>query len=139
VSRIFWDSNIFIYLFELHPIWGAPIQGMRQRMLNRKDELVTSWVTVSEVQVQPYKLGRTDLCQLYKESIVRSARLLPFAEQAADAFVSIRALGVSSTDAIQLACASAAGTDLFVTNDKKLHGLKIPNINFITSVDRVPF
>ena len=108
-------------------------------MLNRGDELVTSWLTVSEVQVHPYKVGRLDLCQLYRESIARSCRLLPFGEQAANSFVQIRTLGISSADAIQLACASAVGTDLFITNDRKLHGLNIPNINFITSVDRVPF
>lgn len=100
---------------------------------------MTSWLTISEIQVQPYKLGRFDLCRLYKDSIVRSSLLLSFGEQEGDTFTSIRAMGITSTDSIQLACASAAGIDLFVTNDKRLHGLKVPNISFITSVDRIPF
>ena len=139
MSRIFWDTNIYIYLFELHPELSKPIQGMRQRMLERGDQLMTSWLTIAEVQIQPHKMGRLDLCERYKDSIQRSSLLLPFGEQEADAFRTIRSMGITSADTLQLACASAAETDLFITNDKRLHNLRIPNINFITSVDRIPF
>jgi predicted nucleic acid-binding protein len=44
-------------------------------------------------------------------------------------------LKVSSADAIHLACAANAGTDLFLTNDKKLVGKVIPGIQFIVGLD----
>jgi len=41
--------------------------------------------------------------------------------------------------AIQLACASVAGTDLFVTNDNRLSGLVVSGVTFVTGIDRVPY
>lgn len=140
MSRIFWDTNVFIYLFEGETDISMQVRDMRQRMLSRKDELLTSWMTVSEIQVQPKREGSDKLCEQYKTAITGTAEVLSFDEHAANAYVQIRAsTNVRGADAIQLACASAAGAELFVTNDKKLHGLRVPNIDFITPIDRVPF
>jgi predicted nucleic acid-binding protein len=38
-------------------------------------------------------------------------------------------------DAIHLACAAQAGTDLFLTNDKRLVGKFVPGIQFIAGLD----
>jgi predicted nucleic acid-binding protein len=60
-------------------------------------------------------------------------RALPYSEWNC---VCIRAtIGVSSADAIHLACAAAANTDLFLTNDKNLVGKVIPGIQFIASLE----
>ncbi len=139
MSRIFWDTNVFIYLLEGNTTFSKHVVAMRERMLSRNDELLTSWMTVAEIQVQPRKEA-PELCARYKDVITNVATILPFDERASDAYVHIRASSnVRGADAIQLACASAVGANLFVTNDKKLHGLNIPNIDFITPVDRIPF
>ena len=39
-------------------------------------------------------------------------------------------------DAIQLACAAAGGTDLFITNDDRLSRKNVPGIAFIQSLQR---
>jgi hypothetical protein len=39
-------------------------------------------------------------------------------------------------DAIQLACAAAAGVDLFITNDDRLSRKHVPEVKFITSLER---
>jgi predicted nucleic acid-binding protein len=44
-------------------------------------------------------------------------------------------LGVAPADAIHLACAAQAKTDLFLTNDKRLVGKIIPGIQFIATLD----
>ena len=44
-------------------------------------------------------------------------------------------LGVAPANAIHLACAAQAGTDLFLTNDKRLVGKIVPGIQFIASLD----
>jgi hypothetical protein len=44
-------------------------------------------------------------------------------------------LGTSPADAIHLASAAQAGTDLFLTNDKSLVGKIVPGIQFIAMLD----
>jgi predicted nucleic acid-binding protein len=44
-------------------------------------------------------------------------------------------MGLPPADAIHLASAAQAGTDLFLTNDKRLIGKVIPGIHFIASID----
>jgi predicted nucleic acid-binding protein len=41
-------------------------------------------------------------------------------------------------DAIQLACAAAAGIDLFITNDDRLSKFHVQGIHFITGLDQAP-
>ncbi len=51
------------------------------------------------------------------------------------ATLGIRAtLGVSPADAMHLAAAAQAGTDLFLTNDNRLVGKFVPGIQFIASL-----
>jgi predicted nucleic acid-binding protein len=65
--------------------------------------------------------------------------VLPFIEQAAEAFARIRIGGkVKPPDAIQLATAATAGCDLFLTNDDRLQGLTVPGIHFVTSFEKAP-
>ena len=46
---------------------------------------------------------------------------------------------IRPADAIQLACASVAATDLFVTNDNRLSGLVVSGVTFVTGIERVPY
>ena len=39
-------------------------------------------------------------------------------------------------DAIQLACAAAAAIDLFITNDDRLSRKHVPEVKFVTSLER---
>lgn len=41
---------------------------------------------------------------------------------------------IHPTDAIQLACASVAGVDMFITNDHRLSRHVVPGIHFIQSL-----
>jgi hypothetical protein len=60
LSRIFWDTNIFIYLLEGA---GEPSQlarGLLDRMVERRDELLTSTLTPGEVLVRPIEARQPD-------------------------------------------------------------------------------
>jgi predicted nucleic acid-binding protein len=139
VSRIFWDTNLFIYLFEDHGKHSERTAILRQRMVERGDQLFTTVMTAGEVLVKPLHVGQHALAGQYQDAIQLSAVLLPFDLKAARLYAEIRAgQKISPPDAIQLACASIAGMDLFVTNDHRLQSLRIPNIHFITSVERAP-
>ncbi len=134
MSRIFWDTNPYIYLFEGHPVYQPEVVSLRNKMLRRGDELLTTWLTVGEIQVRSSRRRAVDVAR-YRDAIVKSARLLSFDEEASERYRDVReTTSVRGPDALQLACAAAAGVEIFVTNDTKLHGLKVQGIHFITSI-----
>lgn len=141
MSRIFLDTNFFIYLIE-----GSGANGSRARYLlrafsARKDEILTSVMTLGELLVQPMRLGDRQMVQTYRRILHSPGiSLLPFLEDAAETFARIRLdKGIRPPDAIQLATASAAGCDLFLTNDERLVKAFVPGIHFITSFEKAPF
>ena len=140
MSRIFWDTNLFVYLFEDYGRFSKSVSELRNRMLVRGDQLVTSTITIGEILVKPSEKGDKDLCRKYEDAIVRSALLLTFDLKAARSYSQIRGADryLRAPDAVQLACAASAGIDLFVTNDHRLDGKTVPGIQFIVSLDRVP-
>jgi len=44
MARVFWDTNLFIYLFEHNAEWSTRVIEFRQRMVARGDELLTSYL-----------------------------------------------------------------------------------------------
>jgi len=139
MSRIFWDTNLFIYLFEGSAVFGGQVASLRKKMLRRGDQLVTSTLTLGEVLVKPMKEGDTRLSKEYAEVLPAVAVLLPFDEKAATVYAQLRGdSGLRAPDAIQLACAASFGVDLFVTNDARLHNRQVPGIQFIVPLERVP-
>ena len=139
MSRIFWDSNLFIYLFENNPSFSQAVDDLWTNMLRRRDQLLTSTLTVGEVLVKPTAMGDDPLCRRYEKILQDTATIIPFDLKAARRYSDIRAnTSIKGPDAIQLACASEAGVDLFVTNDHRLHGRQVDGIQFIVALDQVP-
>ncbi len=139
MSRIFWDTNIFIYLFEDYGKFSQKAAELREKMLRRGDQLLTSTLTLGEVLVKPMQADDQELCQKYETSISNTAIVLPFDLQAARLYASLRTdKTLRAPDVVQLSCASVGGADLFVTNDNRLHGKDVPGIQFIVPLDRVP-
>ena len=141
MTRVFWDTNVFIYLFEQNAEWSPRVVELRQRMIVRGDQLLTSYLTVGEVISKPQQLGNAMLEKSYLNFFESDAiRMVAFDINAAKHYGDIRSRErIRPADAIQLACASAAQTDLFVTNDHRLSGLLIPGVTFITGIDRIPY
>jgi predicted nucleic acid-binding protein len=139
VSRVFWDTNLFIYLFEDRGERADRVAALRSRMLERGDDLLTSTLSIGEILVRPTTAGRTDLARQYEQRIAEVATIVSFDVDAARAYAGVRArTGVKGPDAIQLACAAAARAHLFITNDERLAGRGVPGIDFIVSLERVP-
>lgn len=141
MSRVFWDTNLFIYLLEDYGPHSEGVAELLAKMEVRGDELLTSAITLGEVLVQPCSRGDVSRCQEYEEAIKATARILPFDAAASLNYARIRSQPrkIAPPDAIQLACAATAGVDLFLTNDVRLQGLHVEGIQFITAVDRAPF
>jgi uncharacterized protein len=138
VSRIYWDSMLFIYWLEENPQFGKRVDTIWSRMRVRNDQLITAALTFGEVLAGAYRRGANPerVLKLRTELETAVSEVLPFTAEGADLFGRIRgALNVSSADAMHLTCAARAGTDLFLTNDKNLVGRVIPGIQFIAGLD----
>lgn len=137
MSAIFWDTNLFIYLFEKEPNYFEKVRGLRSKMINNNDVLVTSTLTLGEILVRPLREKRDDLVKTYHQFFLsRAITLISLDEVVAEQFARLRVIfpDVKKPDVIQLACASAFGVDEFYTNDNRLNQLKIDNIGKIKSI-----
>ena len=140
MSRIFWDSNLFIYLFEDYPAFSQQVEDLRRKMLDRGDQLLTSTLTLGEILAKPASMGDSSLCSEYERILSATAIILPFDLRAGRRYSAIRSTAsIKAPDAIQLACAGEAGVDLFVTNDRRLQGKRVEGIQFIVALEQVPF
>lgn len=139
MSKVFFDTNLFIYMFEGLEPYRSRMLEIRRRMLERGDRIVTSAMTLGEVLVKPTKLGQTALIEQYDHAIRSTAQVISFDPSVAWRYASLRATHtLRSTDAIQLACAAHVGVDLFITNDAQMHKLNVPGIGFIAPLEKVP-
>ncbi|HZQ97038.1 MAG TPA: type II toxin-antitoxin system VapC family toxin [Candidatus Sulfotelmatobacter sp.] len=139
MSRIFWDTNLFIYLFEDYGRFSKAVVRLRSNMLERGDQLLTSTLTLGEILVKPAERRDTARCAHYERAIRSAAILIPFDVEAARKYADLRTdRAIKAPDAIQLACAAAAGTDLFITNDERLRGKHVTGIQFIVQLERAP-
>jgi len=140
MSRIFLDTNFFIYLIEGTGPRAARSQYLLRAFSARKDEILTSVMSLGEILVMPLRKGDFALAQQYRRIFHgRGITLLPFLESSAEAFARIRMDSkIKPPDAIHLATAGTAGCDLFLTNDERLTGASVPGIHFITSFDKAP-
>lgn len=139
MSRIFWDTNLFIYLFEGSGSHSERARDLRRAMLERSDQLLTSTLTLGEVLVKPLERGDDELARKYEGAITATSLMLPFDARAAKIYAGLRCdRSLRAPDAIQLACAAAARVDLFITNDSRLHSKRVEGIQFIVPFDRAP-
>jgi predicted nucleic acid-binding protein len=138
MSRIFFDTNLFIYLLEDTGERGAIVSDMVQRLSERRDELLTSTLTLAEVLVKPLSAGDEAWAARYERLLsTPGVSLLPFDRSCARIFARLRQdKTMKAPDAIQLSCAANAECDLFVTNDDRLSRKIVPGIQFITSFER---
>ena len=121
--RVFWDTNLFIYFIERHPLYYPQVLSLYQLCRSRGDQMLTSALTLGEVLAHPFRTGHGHLVREYKTLLLDSGAfsLVSFAERCAESYARIRAeFRFSQPDALQVACAIDAGARLFVTNDQKL-------------------
>ena len=139
MSRIFWDTNLFIYLLERNDEFSPMTRELRTKMLTRGDQLLTSTITLGEILIKPTQAGDAERCRRYERAISSAATVVAFDIKAARHYASIKtSRAIKAPDAVQLACAASAGVDLFITNDDRLQGKVVAGIQFIVPLNRVP-
>lgn len=137
MSRIYWDSMLFVYWLEDHPQFAKRVGEIHARMKQRGDELITSAFTFGEVLAGVYRAGAVRAADESRRLLQRViSDVVPFNLDVSEHYARIRGTqGVPPADAIHLACAAQSKTDLFLTNDKRLVGKIVPGIQFIATLD----
>jgi len=94
-----------------------------------------------EALTKPRETDNSVLERSYLNFFVHGpVELIPFEAEAAKRYADIRSRErIRPADAVQLACAGAAGSDLFVTNDNPLSSMVVSGITFITGMERIPY
>src|SRR5690242_17056409 len=122
-GTVYLDANIFIYAVEGY----APEEAFLREHFVALEEgrfiAVTSELSLAEVLVKPFELGREDVAAAYTELLTASDRLAVLPVDRAILVEAARqraALSMRMPDAIHVATALAAGCELFLTNDRRL-------------------
>ena len=89
MSRVFWDTNLFIYLFEGEGSILKQVTAL-QSMLARGDQLITSALTVGEILVKPIEQRDDDIARKYVEAIEATALILPFDAKCTTIYAGLR-------------------------------------------------
>lgn len=135
MSRVYWDTMLFIYLLEGNRKYGPVVRSIYDRMRLRGDSLYTSYLSLGEVLA-----GAPKSPQMVREGFVEMAvQFLAFDAGAVDTFASLRAAQkLATADSIHLACAASKGIDLFLTADKLLTKQIVPGVQFISGIETSP-
>jgi predicted nucleic acid-binding protein len=137
VTRVYWDSMLFIYLLEKHPVYGRQVMRLYDEMLDRNHTLCTSVFTIGEVLTGPRKRNDTaGLRGIQNFFASDEVEILPISRDVMDKYSILRAgTKVRQADALQLATASAASVNVFVTNDRDLRALHAPGLPVVIGLD----
>lgn len=122
-SRLFLDTAPVIYYIEQNPTYLA-ISGAIFAAIEAGTVIaVTSPITLAECLIHPYRLGIPRLPAAFVDVITRAENTLfqPIDAAVAQQAAMLRAnYNLTLTDALQIAVALAAHSDVFLTNDLTL-------------------
>ena len=136
MRSIYWDAMLLIYLMDGNPKYHRRMLELLKISYRRKDRLLTSYLALGEVLAGVAKSNTTKADEVREKIDEIGFEYLPFDSPAVPIFAKLRAIDrVKAPDAMHLSCAGAAGTDLFLTGDKRLHHLHVPGIHFIADID----
>lgn len=143
-KRVFIDTAPFIYLIEKNednPQFYNKVKKFFDDGYNNDVDFVSSVITMEEYLVFPYRIQSQEYIDIFEklikalelEMVVIDERIAKKAAQIRAEYQSFKAM-----DALQLAVASLADCNLFLTNDKQLRQfkeLKCITVDELDSID----
>ena len=120
------DTPVFIYHFEAHPRYLLLTQALLAGVQAGQWLAVTSAVTIMEVTVRPWQLGREAVAREYEALLAHMPHLTVagVTREVARRAAQLRArYRVRPADALQAATALVHGATALVTNDRLLERL----------------
>jgi len=128
VKTIFLDTAPVIYFIEAHDQFGPLVKQVVELMNENRIQAFTSVLALSEVLPKPVETGNDELAEKFKAYLKNGPNLtlLPITEIIGETAGVLRGKypHLKTVDAVQIAAALDANTDAFLTNDKKLSGIK---------------
>ena len=121
IQRLGFDTAPLIYLVEKHPANFDRMFLIMQSVDSNLISGVASTIALTEVLVQPLRVGDRDLVNRYVAVMSRSRNfsLIPISTAIARRAADIRAHHhLQTPDALHVATAIEAGCDAFLTNDR---------------------
>lgn len=123
-SRIYLDTNIFIYAIEGYPEYQSILTSLFSLFDEGTYSAVTSELTLAEVLIKPMKENKKEIQQLYEE-LLRPSDVLTISTIDRQILIDAAKIRASSDtillpDAIHLASARNQNCSSFITNDKRL-------------------
>lgn len=132
-SKVYLDTNIFIYYFEDHPRFAKKIEELFDIGFDKNMTFVSSELLYLETLVLPYKKVDRAMSNLYLniEKHIPNFYLAPINKSVLLQAAKIRAkYGFKSPDSIHLATAVTENCDLFFGFDKQLMKYEKINVRF---------
>jgi predicted nucleic acid-binding protein len=128
IKTIFLDTAPVIYFIEAHHQFGPLVRQVVELMNENRIQAFTSVLTLSEVLPKPVETGNDELAEKFKTYLKNGPNLtlLPITETIGESAGVLRGKypHLKTVDAVQIAAALDAEADAFLTNDKKLSGIK---------------
>lgn len=121
------DTPIFIYFLEEHKKYKELAQVAISGIEKGKWQGVTSTITLMEITVRPWQLGRESIAREYEAVLVHFPNLsiVDVDRNAARIAAQLRAkYTISAPDALQVGASLSFGAKAFLTNDKRLSKLE---------------
>lgn len=121
------DTPIFIYHLEAHARYSSLTHEIFSSMENGQWTGVTSAITLMEINVHPWQVGREDVARKYEALLVNFPNLsiMNIDRDVARIASQLRArFGVRPPDALQVAASLVADAKLYLTNDRRLSTLQ---------------
>jgi predicted nucleic acid-binding protein len=121
------DTPIFIYFLEDHPRYGPLAQITINGIEKGKWQGVTSTITLMEITVRPWQMGREAAAREYEAILVHFPNLsvVDVDRNVARAAAQLRAkYKITPPDALQVAASLSFGAKAFLTNDRRLSKLQ---------------
>jgi predicted nucleic acid-binding protein len=125
-SLIALDSAIFIYHFEAHPTYLPLTKIVLEMVFDGTCQAVISTVTLMELTVLPWRLGRANVARQYELLLVNFPHLtiVDVSRDVARRAAQLRALyRIRPADSLLVATGMVNQATAWVTNDKNLRRL----------------
>ena len=136
VGRLYLDTAPLIYWSEAYPDYVSKMDRIVDAIETTPLQALTSVITLTEVMVQPLRLGNTDLAQEYHDILVMRDDYI-LVEISTDIAISAAAIrarhSLRTPDALHAATAIHAGCDAILTNDRVFR--RVQNLNVLVLDD----
>ena len=122
-KRVYFDSNVFIYLVEGFPEFADALNDIRFSLRSGQCQVFSSELTLCETLVVPFRGENAELVQVYRQLLEESGAvtLVPTTRNIYVRASFYRAqMGLRTPDAIHVASAVQAGCQIFLSNDNAI-------------------